>query len=37
MKSEVTGWDTSKLHRWQAPKRQFCSKVCWTWAFLGGL
>ena len=26
-----------KWNRWQARKRRFCSVVCWTWAFLGGL
>jgi len=32
-----TCWDTRKWNRRQARKRRFSSKVCWNWAFLGGL
>jgi len=34
----IIKWQTMWLgHRRQAHKGWFCSMVCWTWAFLGGL
>jgi len=32
-----TCWNARKWNRRQARKGRFCSAVCWTWAFLGGL